>query len=76
MSKQLTPQDAMRRIDQAAIEVIAKNALTARRILEELISEAMESGNLSEDLHLPDLRMMAVKCTVLAMTRMNIREMF
>ena len=74
MSKQLTPQDAMRRIDQAAIEVIAKNALTARRILEELISEAMESGNLSEDLHGKDLRMMAVQCTDRALTRLNLRE--
>jgi len=73
MSKHMTPNDAMRRIDQAAI---LKDPEAAVRILEELISDAMEAGNLSEDLHLPDLRMMAVKCTVLAMTRMNIREMF
>ena len=76
MSKHMTPNDAMRRIDQAAIEVIAKDPEAAGRILEELISDAMEAGNLSEDLHLPDLRMMAVKCTVLTMTRMNVRGAF
>ena len=74
MSKQPTPEDAMRRIDQAAILLLAKDPEAAGRILEELISDAMEAGNLSEDLHLPDLRRMAVKCTVLAITRMNTRE--
>lgn len=75
MSKQMTKNEAMRRIDQAAIEVTAKNALTARRILEELISDTMGAGNLSEDLHGKDLRMMAVQCTDRALTRLNLRGM-
>jgi len=75
MSKQPTPEDAMRRIDQAAILILAKDPEAARRILEELISDAMEAGNLSEDLHGKDLRMMAVQCTDRALTRLNLRGM-
>jgi len=76
MSKHMTPNDAMRRIDQAVILLLAKDPKAARRVLEGLISDTMEAGNLSEELHGPDLRMMAVKCTDLAMTRMNVRGAF
>jgi len=73
MSKQMTQNEAMLRIDQAVMELTSKNVEAADRILKDLISDTIDAGNLSEELHGPDLRRMSMKCVLLAAKKMNIK---